>query len=229
MISTADKTGSATPLRINERSQSLGEEIANTVSHGLGFVAAVVGALFLLMTAMQRGNSSFTVGAGIFAGTMMLLYLASTLFHMPVMRQTKPTLLVCDHAVIYLFIAGTCTPFALGVLHGLWGWVLLGLVWVMAAAGVAFKIIVGAVRYPKISTSMYLAMGWVFVIAAAPLWQRMPPAGLVWLVAGGLAYTVGVGFFLANKMRYHHLIWHLFVLAGTACHFVAVLNYAYAS
>jgi hemolysin III len=215
-----------TTLEITERPQSFEEEIANTVSHGLGFVAALIGALFLIITAVQHGGTNFIIGASIFAVTMVLLYLASTLFHLPVWKHTKPVLLVCDHAVIYLFIAGTYTPFTLGVLQGGWGWLLLGLVWTLAIAGVLFKLIVGAVRYPRFSTGIYLAMGWVFVIVAVPLWQRLPQAGLLWLMLGGLAYTVGVGFFLANKIRYHHLIWHLFVLAGTACHFVAVLKYA---
>jgi hemolysin III len=213
-------------LELIERPQTLEEEIANTISHGVGFVAALIGASFLIATAVQRGSLSFLVGASIFAGTMVLLYLASTLFHMPVMMHTKPALLVCDHIVIYLFIAGTYTPFTLGVLHGVWGWLLLGLVWALALGGVLFKIIVGAVRYPRFSTGIYLAMGWVFIIVAVPLWQRLPQEGLLWLMLGGLAYTAGVGFFLANKIRYHHLIWHLFVLAGTACHFVAVWRYA---
>jgi len=211
---------------MQERPQSLGEEIANTVSHGVGFAAALIGASFLIVTAVQQGSPTFTAGASIFAATMVLLYLASTLYHAPFLKQVKHVLLVCDHSVIYLFIAGTYTPFTLGVLRGAWGWLLFGLVWGLAAAGVAFKVIVGAVRFPKFSTGIYLAMGWIFLIAAVPMWQRLSLAGVSWILAGGLAYTVGVAFFLANKIRYHHLVWHLFVLAGTACHFVAVLKYS---
>lgn len=213
-------------LEVSERQQSLGEEIANTVSHGVGLAAALIGASFLLLTAVQRGSPSFIAGASVFAATMVLLYLASTLYHAPPMRRVKHVLLVCDHAVIYLFIAGTYTPFTLGVLQGTWGWLLLGLVWGLAAAGIAFKVIAGAVRYPRLSTGIYLGMGWIFLIAAIPLWGRLPMAGLLWILVGGMAYTVGVWFFRANKIRYHHFVWHLFVLAGTTCHFVAVLRYA---
>jgi hemolysin III len=221
-----ERQASLNTLQAGDRHQSLGEEIANAVSHGLGLAAALIGASFLIITAVQRGSPGFIIGASVFAGTMILLYFASTFYHALPRSRAKSVLLVCDHAVIYLFIAGTYTPFTLGVLRGAWGWLLLGLIWAIAAAGVAFKIIAGAVRYPRVSTIIYLAMGWVFVIAAIPLWQRMPPAGLFWLMAGGMAYTGGVAFFLANKIRYHHLVWHLFVLAGTACHFVAVLGYA---
>ncbi len=202
------------------------EELANSLSHGIGLFAALVGALFLIATAIQRGNVNFIIGASVFATTMVLVYLASTIYHALPPGPQKNALMVCDHAAIYLLIAGTYTPFTLGVLRGPWGWVLLSLVWGIAAAGVAFKIIGGATRYPVLSTSIYLGMGWLFLIVIGPLWQRMPLAGLLWLLAGGLAYTVGVGFFATEKVRYNHLIWHLFVLTGTACHFVAVWQYA---
>jgi len=212
--------------KISERPQSWGEEIANTLSHGAGLVAALVGASFLIATAVQRGNASFIVGASIFAGTMVLLYLASTLYHAWPANRAKGVFMVCDHAAIFLFIAGTYTPFTLGILRGGWGWALFGIVWSLAATGIAFKVIGGAQRFPRLSTGVYLGMGWVVVIAVVPLWHLMPPAGLWWLLAGGLAYTVGVGFFAAERIRYGHLVWHLFVLAGSACHFCAVLWYA---
>ncbi len=211
---------------MSERPQSLGEEIANSLSHGLGLAAALVGASFLIVTAVQQGSVSFIVGASVFAATMVLLYLASTLYHALPVSRAKGVLLVCDHAAIFLFIAGTYTPFTLGVLRGAWGWTLFGLVWGLAVAGIAFKVIGGVARYPILSTSVYLGMGWLFLIAAGPVWHLMPLAGLLWLLAGGIAYTVGVGFFVTEKVRYNHLIWHLFVLAGTACHFVAVWQYA---
>jgi hemolysin III len=206
--------------------QSSGEELANTISHAAGFAAALVGASFLIVAAVQHGSLGFMAGASAFAATMVLLCLASTLYHGAPAGRAKEMLLVCDHAVIYLFIAGTYTPFALGVLKGGWGWLLLSLVWALAAAGVAFKGIAGAESYPRLSTGLYLGMGWLFLIVAGPLWQRLPLAGLAWILAGGVAYTVGVTFFVAEKMRYNHLIWHLFVLAGTACHFVAIWRYA---
>ncbi len=208
------------------RPQSAEEERANSLSHGLGFVAALAAGAFLILTAIQRGPASFVAGASVFSGTMALTYLASMLYHGLPPSRAKRVLLVCDHAAIYLLIAGTYTPFTLGVLAGPWGWALFGLVWGLAAAGVAVKIIGGAARYPILSTGLYLGMGWLFIIAVGPLWQRMPPAGLLWLLAGGLAYTAGVWFFVTEKVRYNHLIWHFFVLAGTACHFVAVWQYA---
>jgi len=211
---------------VSERPQSPGEEIANSLSHGIGLAAALVGASFLIVAATQQGSASFIVGASVFATTMVLLYLASTLYHALPQSRAKDVLLVCDHAAIFLLIAGTYTPFTLGVLRGAWGWTLFGLVWGLAVAGIAFKVIGGAVRYPRLSTGIYLGMGWLFLITAGPLWHRLPLAGLLWLLAGGVAYTVGVGFFVAEKVRYSHLVWHLFVLAGTACHFVAVLRYA---
>ena len=211
---------------MSERPQSPGEEIANSLSHGIGLAAALVGASFLIVAAIQQGSASFIVGASVFAATMVLLYLASTLYHALPQSRAKDVLLVCDHAAIFLLIAGTYTPFTLGVLRGAWGWTLFGLVWGLAVAGIAFKVIGGAVRYPRLSTGIYLGMGWLFLITAGPLWHRLPLAGLLWLLAGGVAYTVGVGFFVAEKVRYSHLVWHLFVLAGTACHFVAVLRYA---
>ncbi len=213
-------------LKVIGRLQSPDEEIANSLSHGAGLAAALLGASFLVMTAVQRGRLSFIAGAGIFAATMVLMYLASTLYHAPLLSRAKRVLLVCDHAMIYLFIAGTYTPFTLGVLRGAWGWLLFGLVWGLAAVGIAFKVIAGAARYPRLSTSLYLGMGWIFLLVAGPLWQRLPPGGLLWILAGGVAYTIGVGFFVADKLRYNHFVWHLFVLAGTACHFVAVLRYA---
>ena len=211
---------------VHAHPQSRSEEIANSLSHGAGLVAALVGATFLIVTAIQRGSLNFIVGASVFAVTMVLLYLASTVYHALPANRAKEVFLVCDHAAIFLFIAGTYTPFTLGVLRGTWGWWLFGLVWGLAVAGVAFKVIGGAVRNHKLSTSMYLAMGWLFLIAIGPIWQHMPADGLRWLLAGGIAYTVGVGFFITERVRYNHFIWHLFVLAGTACHFVAVWRFA---
>jgi hemolysin III len=178
-----------------------------------------------VLSAVRRGGAADIVGASVFAATIVLLYLTSTLYHALPRNRAKRVFRVLDHGAIFLLIAGTYTPFTLGVLRGTWGWTLLGLVWGLAAAGVTLKA-VGGVRYPVVSTCLYLGMGWLVIIAARPLWLRMPPSGLLWLVAGGLAYTAGVAFFAAERIRYSHLIWHLFVLAGTACHFIAVLRYA---
>jgi hemolysin III len=212
-------------LALPKRPQSLGEEIANSVSHAVGLLAAVVAIPVLVLSAVRRGDAAGIVGASVFAATMVLLYLTSTLYHALPRNRAKRVFRVLDHGAIFLLIAGTYTPFTLGVLRGTWGWTLFGLVWGLAAAGVVLKAM-GGVRYPILSTCLYLGMGWLVLIAVRPLWLRMPPAGLLWLLAGGLAYTAGVAFFAAERIRYGHFIWHLFVLAGTACHFIAVLWYA---
>lgn len=208
-----------------ERAQTLGEEIANSVSHGLGLLAALAAFPVLVWFVQQRGAAASIVGASVFATTAVLLYLSSTLFHAVSAPRAKRVLQVLDHSAIYLLIAGTYTPFTLGVLRGPWGWTLFGLVWGFAAAGTLLKVL-GGVRYTRLSTALYLAMGWLILIAAGPAWQLLPKAGIAWLLAGGIAYTAGAAFFLAERIRYFHFVWHLFVVAGTACHFVAVLRYA---
>ena len=212
-----------------DRPQSLGEEIANSISHGVALLAALIAAPFLVLAAARRGDAAGIVGASIFAVTMVLLYATSMLYHaLPGRRvlRAKRVFQILDHGAIYLLIAGTYTPFTLGVLRGPWGWTLFGLVWAMALAGVAVKAVAG-IRYPRLSTALYLAMGWIAVIAIQPMWQLMPGWGLFWLLAGGLAYTLGVAFFATDgRLRYGHFVWHLFVAAGTACHFIAVLYYA---
>ena len=208
-----------------ERPQSLGEEVANSVSHGLGLSAAVAAFPVLVLAAQQRGDTAGIVGASVFATTMVLLYLASTLFHALPRCRAKRVFQILDHSAIYLLIAGTYTPFTLGVLRGDWGWTLFGLVWAMAIAGTVLKAL-GAVRFTTLSTWTYLAMGWLVIIAAKTVWMLVPGWGLFWLIAGGVAYTAGAVFFMAERIRYFHFVWHLFVVAGTACHFIAVLRYA---
>jgi hemolysin III len=210
---------------LREPTLSLGEEIANSVSHGIGFLAAVAAAPVLVFSAVHSGVTARIVGASVFAVTMVLLYLISTLYHALPRNRAKRVFRILDHAAIFLMIAGTYTPFTLGVLRGTWGWMLFGLVWSLALAGVVHTA-VGGVRYPKLSTCLYLAMGWLILIAVKPLWLRVPTWGLLWLLAGGIAYTAGVAFYAAKRVRYSHFVWHLFVIAGTACHFIAVLRYA---
>jgi len=210
----------------SKRMQSRGEELANSLSHGLGLIAALVATPFLVLQAVRQGDAAFMVGASVFAATMVLLYLASTLYHALPVGRAKRVFRVIEHSAIFLLIAGTYTPFTLGVLRGTWGWSLLGVVWGSAVAGVVLKAL-NRLTHPILTTSLYLLMGWLIVIAAEPLSERVPPAGLLWLVAGGLAYTIGVFFFaLDSRLRYGHFIWHLFVMAGTACHYFAVLWYA---
>ena len=210
----------------SKRVQSRGEEIANSLSHGFGLIAALVATPFLIEHAVRQGDAGFMVGASIFAATMVMLYLASTLYHALPVGRAKGVFRVIEHSAIFLLIAGTYTPFTLGVLRGTWGWTLLGLVWGIAVSGVVLKAL-NRLTHPILTTSLYLLMGWLIVIAAEPLSERVPASGLLWLVAGGLAYTIGVFFFaLDSRLRYGHFIWHLFVMAGTACHYFAVLGYA---
>ncbi len=204
--------------------QSVGEEIANSVSHGVGFLAVLAVTPLLVLGAIPHGAAS-VVGVSVFAATMAVLYLTSTLYHAFPHSRAKRMLRVVDHGAIFLLIAGTYTPFMLGIMRGAWGWALFGTVWGLALVGVLFKV-VGGLRYPIVSTAVYVAMGWVVVVAIQPLWQRMPQAGLMWLVAGGLAYTGGVAFYAMKRVRYSHFLWHLFVLTGTTCHFFAVMGYA---
>lgn len=208
------------------RAQSWGEEVANSLSHGLGLVIAIAALPILIVNAAERGNPTMIVGNAIFGSSAILLYLVSTLYHALPHKRIKDLLQVLDHVAIYFFIAGTYTPFTLGVLHGAWGWSLFGLIWALALAGLLFKLM-GGTRFPRLSTALYLAMGWVVLIAIRPLWLHMPAPGLYLLLAGGLSYTLGVVFFvLDEKIPYTHFIWHLFVLAGTVFHFFAVLLYA---
>lgn len=208
-----------------ERDQTAGEEIANALSHGIGCLLAVA-ALPLLVGVAARQGAASVVGASLFSATMILLYLVSALYHALPAGRAKRWFNRLDHAAIYLFIAGSYMPFTFGVLQGAWGWTLFGLVWAAALLGVAAKLL-DRLRHPLWSTGLYVLMGWGALVAAAPLVQRMSGAGLAWLVAGGLAYTLGaVVFVFDSRWRYAHFVWHLFVMAGSACHFCAALWHA---
>jgi hemolysin III len=203
---------------------TLGEEIANSLSHGAGLGLAIAATPILITAAVRSGTAWNTVGVSVFAGSMIALYLASTLYHALRHDRAKRFFRVLDHSAIFILIAGTYTPFTLGVLRGPWGWTLFGLVWGLAAIGLVKKAIFGA-RFVWLSVTLYLIMGWLVLIAGPQVWQRVPLMGLAWILAGGLAYTGGV-FFFAARRRYAHFAWHLFVIAGTACHFFAVLWYS---
>lgn len=208
------------------RSQTVCEERANAISHGLGFVAAVAGAPLLIVSALRSGDPAGVVGASVFAATTMILYLTSAVYHALPEGGAKRLFKLLDHSAIYLLIAGTYTPFTLGVLRGALGWTLFGIVWGLALGGIIVKS-VGRLKSNRVSTFLYLFMGWLVVIAIEPLLRGMPLTGFLWLAAGGVAYSAGV-FFYATDQRYRfgHFIWHLFVIAGTGCHFVAVWRYA---
>ena len=208
-----------------ERPQSPGEEIANSVSHGVALLAAIVAGPFLI-AAVRHLDVANMVGASVFAATMVLLYLTSTLYHALPAGRAKRVFMRLDHSAIYVFIAGSYTPFALGALGGPWGWTLFGLVWSLALLGVMLKAF-DRLSHPWLSTGLYLAMGWLVLIAAVPLVEHVALPGVTLLLAGGLAYTAGVVFFmLDSRLRYAHAVWHGFVVAGTGCHFFAVLGYA---
>ena len=207
------------------REQTSGEELANALSHGLGCLAALIAAPILIVRALAVGDAAFVAGVCVFTATTIFLYLASTLYHALPAGPAKRVFWVLDHAGIYLLIAGTYTPFTLGILGGPRGWLLFGLVWAVAAAGVLAKVL--GRRIPEaVSTASYLGLGWIVLVAVDLVLVRVPPAGLAWLVAGGLAYSFGIVFFaLDRRMPFGHFVWHLFVLAGTGCHAIAVYGY----
>ncbi|MDB5815212.1 MAG: channel protein hemolysin family [Rhodocyclales bacterium] len=208
------------------RAQSAREEIANSLSHGIGLIAAVLAVPVLMFATIRQGNAASIVGASIFATTMVLLYLTSTLYHALPDGRARECLLKLDHGAIYLFIAGSYTPFALCTIHGVGGWLLFCLVWLLAIGGMLLKAF-DRIRHPVLSTGLYVVMGWVVLMAAYPLVASMTTSGIEWLVLGGIAYTVGVVFFAADsRIRYSHCVWHVFVMAGTSCHFVAVMGSA---
>lgn len=205
---------------------SLGEEIAHSVTHGVGIVLAIGGLTTLVAFAALRGTAWHVVGCAVFGTTLVLAYTASTVYHaIPAsFESAKLVLRVLDHSSIYLLIAGTYTPFCLVNLRGPWGWSLFGVVWGLAVFGIVFKaVLIGRLRV--LSVAFYVVLGWLVIIAARPLAQAVAPGGLVLLFGGGVAYTGGVAFYAAQKLRYHHAVWHAFVLVGSILHYFAVLFY----
>ncbi len=209
-----------------DRVVSLREELANAVTHGIGLVLSLIGMPILILAALDRGERLTVIGASVFGATLIALYAASTLYHAIPHPTIKQRLRVVDHAAIYLLIAGTYTPFTLGVLRGTWGWTLFGIVWTLAALGVLFKVVFGSGAMARLSTAIYVAMGWVIIIAIKPLMASMESAGLMLLVVGGLCYTGGVIFYVDKRRAWTHPVWHLFVMGGSLCHYFAVLWYA---
>ena len=203
------------------------EELANAATHGAGLLASLIGMPVLVLSALERGEIAMVVGASVFGATLIALYAASMFYHAVPHPELKQRLRVLDHAAIYLLIAGTYTPFTLGVLRGRWGWTLFGIVWTLAALGVLFKVRFNGVRFHRLSTALYVAMGWIAIVVVKPLMASMDQAGLMLLVAGGLCYTGGVVFYVDKRRSWTHPVWHLFVLGGSACHYFAVLWYAW--
>ncbi len=199
----------------------LGDILANAITHGIGAVLAVAGAVYLI-AASTRGNAWQVFSCAVFATTLVLVYVCSTLYHSLVRTRARHVFQVLDHSAIYLLIAGTYTPFTLVSLRGPVGWLLFGAVWAMAVAGVIFKsLAVG--RFAVASAVVYLFQGWFVVFAARPLLQAIGWHGAIWLGAGGLAYTLGIIFFALDRLRYFHATWHVFVLAGSIAHYFAIL------
>jgi hemolysin III len=204
------------------KSRRTSEELANSLTHGLGLTMSIAGFLVLVVLAAMRGSAWRIVSCAVYGVTLILLYAASTLYHSLHSRRLRRILRVCDHSAIYLLIAGTYTPFLLVNLRGGWGWSLFGVIWSLAMAGILFK--VWFVEHLVVwSTVVYLLMGWLALLAIKPMLHAVPLSGILWLVAGGVMYSVGVVFFAWKKVPYNHAIWHGFVLAGSTCHYFAVL------
>jgi len=203
---------------------SVAAETANSLTHGLGIVLSILALVLLTVAGATRGSARHVVGGVVFGATLVLLYSMSTLYHALRNPRAKRVFHILDHSAIYLLIAGTYTPFCLSTLRGPWGWSLLGTVWGLALLGVAFKSVFTG-RFEMLSTGVYLAMSWMVLVAAVPLGRALHQGGLTWLLAGGVCYTAGVAFYVWHRLKFHHAVWHLFVLAGSLCHVVAVLGF----
>jgi hemolysin III len=197
------------------------EELANSLTHGFGAIASVAAGSALLVLAALRGNAWLTVGTAVFAMSLVALYGISALYHAVPAETAKARLKVADHCAIYVLIAGTYTPFMLGGVRGGLGWTLFGVIWGLAVAGMVFKLFFTG-RFRSLSTGVYIAMGWLVVLAAKPIAEALPGSVLVWLAVGGIAYTAGTAFYLNRRIPYSHAIWHLFVIAGSTSHVVAL-------
>ena len=203
---------------------SLGEEIANSVTHGVGILLAIIGLAVMTAFAARNGNAWHVASSAIFGATLILCFTASTLYHSIPFERAKRMLRVFDHSAVFLLIAGTYTPFMLIGVPGPWGWSILGAVWALAILGIVLKLVLHG-RLHGLSVALYLAMGWLVVIATKPLLENVGTGGMAFLAGGGLAYTVGVIFYKWRRLRYHHAIWHGFVLLGGALHYFGVLFY----
>lgn len=214
------KTAELKPLRV----QSLGEEIANSITHGIGAALSVAGLVLLVVFASLYGDVWRVVSFSIYGATLILLYLASTLYHGLTNPKAKSIFHYVDHSAIFLLIAGTYTPITLVPLRGIVGWILFGLIWTLAIGGIIFKA-VSRGRFRIISVIIYLAMGWLVVIAFKPILAVVPTGLMLWLAIGGLFYSLGIIFYALKKMPFHHMVWHIFVLCGSISHFFGILFY----
>ena len=202
----------------------LGDILANAITHGVGALLAIIGAVYLIAAASTRGSAWQVASCSVFCATLVLVYICSTLYHSLVRTRARHVLHILDHSSIYLLIAGTYTPFTLVSLHGTLGWTIFGIEWALAVSGVVFKCF-AVDRFEVASAVVYLAQGWFVVVAVAPLVHSIGWHGVFWLGAGGVAYTLGIVFFALDRLRYFHALWHLFVLAGSVFHYFAILFY----
>lgn len=200
------------------------EELANTLTHGFGLLISVIGFVALMFLAQQQGDFWRIISCGVYGSSLVILYAASTCYHGIKSARRKQIFKIIDHCAIYLLIAGSYTPFTLIALQGPWGWGLFCAIWSLACAGIIFKLFFTG-RFEKLSTAIYLLMGWMAIIAIEELVNALSYEGLIWLILGGIFYSAGVIFYVREKLRFHHAIWHLFVLGGSACHYVSILLY----
>lgn len=221
---TASPPSSAHKTKCMSSSFSPTEERFNVISHALGFLLSIIGSVLLLLRAVEQGQVVYILSAAVFGLTLCLLYAASTSYHSAERPKLRDRLRIFDHAAIYLLIAGTYTPFTLITLEGTMGWVLFATVWTIALVGVVLKLFFTG-KYDLLSTIMYVAMGWLIIFAIRSLFANLPAGGFIWLLAGGLAYTIGAVFYSLRKLPFQHGIWHVLVLIGSICHFVAVYGY----
>lgn len=226
MVPYTDETATTELVVARTRLAAAGEEIANSITHGLGVILSITALIVLLSFSAGRGDGWATVSFAIYGTSLVLLYASSSIYH-GLDGPRKRTLRMLDHSSIYLLIAGTYTPITLLGLGGVLGWTLFGLVWAMAAGGIIVNLFFlgKSKKFERIGVGLYIGMGWLAIIAIKPMIERLPLGMLLWILAGGLFYTLGVVFYAWKKMSYHHAIWHLFVLGGSTCHFLAILLY----
>jgi len=209
---------------MRKKHYTLGEEIANSIAHGIGAALSIAALVILLVLSANTDNYVRMTSFAIYGTTLVVLYLSSTLYHSIANEKAKTVFRYMDHISIYLLIAGTYTPVALVLLGGVWGWTLFGIAWGLAFTGIVFKVLSFG-KYEWVSVSIYLLMGWIVVVAIKPLMEVMPFQMFLWFLAGGLFYTLGVIFYVIEKVKFFHFIWHIFVLAGSVSHFFGIVLY----